>query len=136
MFGGIIVILILAWMFTPSSPSVRNQESEPQARQQYQPQPTSGHTNITHRDWRGVQCSQDGMRITAHILTPGVWWQVRFDYRDDRIEDLYPMDYKTGSMLVITNSYRAQEWRIKPGDKASTAIVSWEIVPDTGTPSG
>lgn len=96
--------------------------------------PTSGHTNIVHGEWRGVKCFQNGMRISAFNLTPGVWWQVRFDHRDDQVYDLYPMDWKTSSMLVITNSYKTQEWRIKPGDKATNAIVSWEITIDTGHP--
>jgi hypothetical protein len=48
--------------------------------------------------------------------------------------DLYPKDWKGRHMLVITNSYNLQEWRIKPGSTNTHALVAWEITPDTGVP--
>ena len=89
---------------------------------------------INDWQWNGVQCFQGGMRITWHILTPGVWWQVRFDGDDGTIMDLYPKDWKSRQMLVITNSYNLQEWRVKPGSTNTHALVAWEITPDTGVP--
>ena len=87
---------------------------------------------INDYQWHGVQCLQSGMRITSRILTPGVWWQVRFDGDDRTIMDLYPKDWKGLHMLVITNSYNLQEWRIKPGSTNTHALVAWEITPDNG----
>jgi len=89
---------------------------------------------INDWQWNGVQCFQGGMRITWHILTPGVWWQVRFDGDDRTIMDLYPKDWKARQLLVITNSYNLQEWRIRPGSTNTHALVAWEITPDTGVP--
>ncbi len=87
---------------------------------------------INDYEWHGVQCLNSNMRITARILTPGVWWQVRFNHDDSTIMDLYPKDWKGQTMLVVTNSYNTQEWRIKPGSKITQALVAWEITPDTG----
>ncbi len=89
---------------------------------------------INDYQWHGVQCLQQNMRITSRILTPGVWWQVRFDGDDRTIMDLYPKDWKGQHMLVVTNSYNLQEWRIKPGSTNTHALVAWEITPDTGVP--
>jgi hypothetical protein len=87
---------------------------------------------INDYEWHGVQCLESNMRITSRILTPGVWWQVRFNHDDSTIMDLYPKDWKGQTMLVVTNSYNTQEWRIKPGSKITHALVAWEITPDTG----
>ncbi len=98
-------------------------------------QAMSGNKTITEDQWVGVTCLKSNMRITAKILTPGVWWQVRFDGDDRKIFDLYPRDWTSNKMLVITNSYNTQEWRILSGRQTNTtAVVGWEISPDTGIP--
>lgn len=97
-------------------------------------QPREGMAEINQTSWVGVSCLQSGMRITAKIRTPGVRWQVAFDGDTEHPNNLFPKGWKTNSVLVITNSYTRQDWRIKPGEAITKAVVDWEIVPDTGWP--
>ena len=126
---GIIAILILTWVLFPSTPKVPDNQNgvEPPVVHPLPPQPRSDTIEIVKRDWHGVTCTDDRMRIDGKILTTNVWWEVRLDKDDGRIYPLYPKNYSPGKHLEITNDFNVMEWRIKSDQTNDYAIVAWSI---------
>jgi hypothetical protein len=132
---GSVVILLLTLTLIPS----KKDESSPsrsQARDvSIQPapaEPLEGTVTITGKAWEhapGKSCFTPGKWINAYIVTPGIHWQVQFDNDPKRVFDLYPKDWKTNSVLVVTNTHNLQRWRVDPKyhDRDTVATVVWRI---------
>ena len=97
-----------------------------------QAEPLEGTVTITGKAWEHApskSCFTSGKWINAYIVTPGIHWQVQFDNDPKRVFDLYPKDWKTNSVLVVTNTHNLQRWRVNPKyhDRDTVATVVWRI---------
>jgi hypothetical protein len=97
-----------------------------------QTEPLEGTVTITGKAWEHApskSCFTSGKWINTYIVTPGIHWQVQFDNDPKRVFDLYPKDWKTNSVLVVTNTHNLQKWRVNPKyhDRDTVATVVWRI---------
>ncbi len=97
-----------------------------------QTEPLEGTVTITGKAWEHApskSCFIPGKWLNAYIVTPGIHWQVQFDNDPKRVFDLYPKDWKTNSVLVVTNTHNLQRWRVNPKyhDRDTVATVVWRI---------
>lgn len=126
MFGGAALIILVVWLFSPSSPSSPDNK-------QSNAQQNSGVIEIDSNEWRGVTCLDSTRRVDGSILTDEVWWEVRLDKDDRTIHQLYPRHMKPGSHWEIPNEFNVMEWRVSPNPTlnppGTKARIAWSISP-------
>ncbi len=140
MIVGTVVILLLTLILIPSKKDESGQKHSQPATSGTQPapapvmqaEPLEGTVTITGKAWEHApskSCFTSGKWINAYIVTPGIHWQVQFDNDPKRVFDLYPKDWKTNSVLVVTNTHNLQRWRVNPKyhDRDTIATVVWRI---------
>ncbi|MFA6553947.1 MAG: hypothetical protein WCS89_00355 [Candidatus Paceibacterota bacterium] len=91
-------------------------------------QPSEKIITLNDYEWQGMSCFDPQKKIKGNMVTRGVWWQVRFDQRDDQIYDLYPTDWNKNSYMRFPDS-NINEWRVKPGQSIKKATLVAQILP-------
>lgn len=130
-----LLAMLLAKQFQqPSAVNPQTPRAQSPVIQGPSAQAQEGVVDINTYEWKGILCSEPHMRMTATILTKGVWWQARLDRDDSRIIDLSPKD-SGGKTCDITDPFHVLEWRIKSGQSITVGSVFYTIKPDTNNVS-